>query len=228
VEFNYLQESTRSLIDCEPTTNAVGDRRFTYTAGDINDIVEEFPDTRTQPTQTVDGLYIMDNRIGSHGLGALALHPFVKNVRYARNRGFQIGITSVCFAENIIIEDNVETSHEISPHAFIFARSTGGDTSVGNWGDVGDDFGGRNVLVRRNNMPGASHFELVKFGPANGGVHNYLVQNNVYTGTTSPGHDGGGGAQWWDETDPDWIASHPFVPFTVPAPKHALRDLTND
>lgn len=224
VDHNKFDDSARSGIDSEPVASSIGDQHYLLCNGGPNDgtILQVYPATRPQPTQTVDGVWVTDNIVGQHGLGFYALHPQTKNIYIARNKGYQLGLTAQVFAQRVIVENNEETSHNPSPHAYVFARAEGGNEDIGN--HQGQDWGGRDIIVRNNIMNGSSHNELVFLDGQLGGCQRYLVQGNQYAGATrSPGHPAGepGGREWWDEHTPDWTGTPPN--FTLPLPPHALR-----
>lgn len=170
----------RSLIDMEPTTD------------------------RNPPGQeaTVQGVYVIDNRIGKHRLGMIAAGLTigdVRNIYVARNVGNSIGISGTSVARRVIFEDNTDTDRDSSPNMCKFLRGP---------------HGGEDYIVRRNRGLRLTE-AVVKFhdGGANGGCTNYLVADN----------DAGGRPQFIDNNVPKW--SGKFVPFTLPIPAHALRDL---
>ncbi len=189
---NYIVErcdmgnTGRSMIDMEPTTN------------------------RNPPGQeaTVEGVYILNNVIGSHRLGMVAAgftHGDVRNIRVAGNRGKGIGTSGVMFSRRVIYEDNVDTDRDQSPNAVNFAK--------------GPDWGGEDIIVRRNTNHNISEAGA-KFHGGNGGCTNYLAVDNDFRrdGSTSRAMP-----QFLDTNVPKWSGT--FTPFSLPTPPHALRDL---
>lgn len=167
---------------------------------------------RNDPTlgATVEGVYVLDCNIGVHRLGMMAAGLTIGDVRAIRVagcRGIAIGTSGTMFARAVIFEDNVSTDTDSSPNMCKFAR--------------GPDWGAQYVIVRRNRDHYLSDAGVkMHDGQGNGGVTNYLVEANDFRGrgpTSAPA------AQFIDYNDPPW--SGKFVPFALPTPAHALRDL---
>ncbi len=186
LERNDMGNTGRSLIDMEPTTNRNPDGQGA----------------------TVEGIYVLNNTIGTHTLGMIAAgetHGDVRWIRVAGNKGRGIGTSGRCVASGVIFEDNVDTDNDQSPEMCRFGS--------------GVLWGGDNYIVRRNVNYDISETG-VRFDGANGGCTNYLVIDNNFRrdGATSRVMP-----QFRDYAVPPWAGT--FKPFALPTPSHRLRDL---
>jgi hypothetical protein len=175
-------------------------------AGSVNgrSLIDMEPTTNRNPSgqdATVEGLYVLNCSVGKHRLGMVAAgltNGDVRAIRVAGCRGQSIGISGTSFARAVIFEDNADTDTWSSPNMCKFA--------------MGPQWGSQNIIVRRNKNIRVTE-AVVKFHEGNGGVQNYLVAEN----------ECGGRPQFIDYNRPPW--SGKFIPFTLPTPAHALRDL---
>lgn len=189
--------------------------RFTVERCDLGgsgrSLIDMEPTTdRNDPSfsATVDGVYVLSCNIGKHRLGMMAAgltHGDVRAIRVAGCRGIGIGTSGTMYARAVIFEDCTDTDTDSSPNACKFA--------------MGPAWGARNVIVRRMKNFYLSE-SLVKFHEGDGGAQNYSVSDNDCRGrgaTSAPV------PQFIDYQQPPW--SGKFVPFSLPTPAHALRDL---
>jgi hypothetical protein len=175
IEDTYLGETSRSLIDCEPTTARV-DPSLTYTMQDV---------------------HLLRLTIGYHRLGMFSAHEGLGKVHIDGASGRAIGTSGTAVVSEFIAENCVEHPTDNSTYSWEFAAGT--------------NVGGHSIVVKNNSGDGA-RTAVVHFKADNGGCDNYQVFGNLA---------GAGVAQVKD--DGTWAGT--FVPFTLPVPAHALRDL---
>jgi hypothetical protein len=175
IEDTYLGESSRSLIDCEPTTSRV-DPSLTYTMQDV---------------------HLLRCTIGYHHLGMFSAHEGLGKVHILSCKGRAIGTSGPAVVSEFIAENCTEAPTDNSTYSWDFK--------------AGVNVGGHSIVVKNNSGDGA-RTAVVHFGGDNGGCDNYQVTGNLA---------GAGVAQVKD--DGPWAGT--FVPFTLPIPAHALRDI---
>lgn len=182
--------------------------------GSARSLIDMEPTTnRNDPAlnATVQGVHVLGCNIGPHRLGMIAAgltNGDVRGIRVAGCRGFGIGTSGTSYAQGVIFEDNVSTDSDSTPNPFKFAK--------------GPQWGGKNLIVRRNRDWYVSEAG-VQFhdGQGGGGCTNYLVEDNDFRGR---GQSSAPQRQFIDNNRPPW--SGKFVPFDLPTPAHALRDLS--
>jgi hypothetical protein len=187
--------SARSLIDCEPTTAHVP-AGVEVPAGVVLDSV-------------VSDLHVLDCTFG-HNNGGIGLHAGVTKVHIAGNDGYRPGLPSLCFAEQVIFENNHDTTTStdgVASYGCRFGRILAADVNNA----IGQDFGGLDLIVRNNVL--IAHLAAAKF---EAGCDRYFSTANTVTDTNGQPR---GNVPSGD--DPSVNAPS----FTLPVPAHALRDL---
>ncbi len=114
IEDTYLGESSRSLIDCEPTTTRLG--------------------TGTNPvlTWTMQDIQLLRCTIGYHHLGMLSMHEGLGRVHVQNCNGRDIGTSGAAVVDKCIFENNTESPSVLSDYSMIFNTGVhkGGDSII--------------------------------------------------------------------------------------------------
>lgn len=225
-EDSYLGESARSGIDCEPTTNRVD------------------PSLRA----TVDGVFFMNCTIGQHGLGLFSLHE-IAYVYAGCNKGAtgntgQIGTSGTAVVDFIRAEFNNDGGPtSTSRWTFAEGESAGGQSIDIHFNDsptsgptvrllvlsgydnqadymIGDivQVAGIKYISRTGNVHTANRGNPPASSPADWANRGAVTNCGNYRSVGNTG-----GTQQLIDNNPS--GGGVYVPFRLPVPAHALRDL---